>query len=183
MNESIDKLSDPQIDLAWYRHLWPWLLMLPPLAAVCGGIMMIWLATSSPAQLVVEDYAQIEAITAARFAADAQAARYGLTAEAVIDRANPEMVSVSIRLSEDARAVSGALHLRFQHATDAALDRDTVAREIGNEFRARVNLGSGTYLMEIEPPDGSWRLAARLEPSDRRIELSSDSPVREETSR
>ena len=41
MNESVDKLSDPQIDLAWYRHLWPWLLMLPPLAAVCGGIMMI----------------------------------------------------------------------------------------------------------------------------------------------
>jgi hypothetical protein len=28
----------------WYRQLWPWLVMLPPLAAVLGGIVTLVLA-------------------------------------------------------------------------------------------------------------------------------------------
>ena len=32
----------------WYRHLWPWLLMLPPLASVIGGIVTLILAGGPP---------------------------------------------------------------------------------------------------------------------------------------
>jgi len=31
----------------WYRQLWPWLLMLPPAAAVIGGGFTLYLATAS----------------------------------------------------------------------------------------------------------------------------------------
>jgi hypothetical protein len=163
----------------WYRQLWPWLLMLPPVAAVGGGITMLWLATTTPAPLVVEDYAAIEAITAARFAADSQAALQGLSAEVLIDRSNATDVRMAIRLDDARRGARDAeLRLHFRHATDAALDRDSVARRLGSEFRTRVSLGSGNYLMEIAPPDGKWRLAARLRPSDERIEMHPGAALR-----
>ena len=156
----------------WYRHLWPWLLMLPPIASVCGGVTMIWLATSTPTTLVVEDYANIESITAARFAADAQAATRGLAAYAQLERITSDELSLTIELSEPRAASSGLLNLRFRHATDASADRDAIARQIGNEYKARLELRAGTYLMEIEPADRSWRLAARLHPSARYLELT-----------
>ena len=40
----------------WYRHLWPWLLIAPPLAAVLGGAATLWLAIASDDGLVAKDY-------------------------------------------------------------------------------------------------------------------------------
>jgi hypothetical protein len=156
----------------WYRYRWPWLLMLPPLASVCGGVTMIWLATSTPASLVVEDYARIETITAARFEADARAASHGVTARARLDRVSAEDVLVSISLDAPASPTGDQLLLRFRHATDASHDAQVLATRTATEYAARASLPEGTYLLEIEPTDASWRLAARLQPSTRQIELT-----------
>jgi uncharacterized protein len=40
----------------WYRHLWPWLLMLGPAVAVLGGATTLWLAVVSDDGLVADDY-------------------------------------------------------------------------------------------------------------------------------
>jgi hypothetical protein len=42
----------------WYRHLWPWLLILPPAAAVVGGAVTYYLAVSRPDTLVRQDCVQ-----------------------------------------------------------------------------------------------------------------------------
>ncbi|HNR23332.1 MAG TPA: FixH family protein [Steroidobacteraceae bacterium] len=39
----------------WYRHLWPWLLIVPPAAAVIGGFLVLYLALTRPDALVSED--------------------------------------------------------------------------------------------------------------------------------
>lgn len=39
----------------WYRHVYPWLLMLPPAAAVVGGFITLYLAISHPDVLVRKD--------------------------------------------------------------------------------------------------------------------------------
>lgn len=39
----------------WYRHLWPWLLMVPPAAAVGGGFLVLYLALTRPDALVRKD--------------------------------------------------------------------------------------------------------------------------------
>jgi hypothetical protein len=39
----------------WYRHVWPWLLILPPAAAVIGGALTLYLAISRPDALIRED--------------------------------------------------------------------------------------------------------------------------------
>ena len=40
----------------WYRHIWPWLIMLPPGVSVVGGVVVLCLALASPEPLVAEDY-------------------------------------------------------------------------------------------------------------------------------
>jgi uncharacterized protein len=42
----------------WYRQLWPWLLIVPPAAAVIGGGFTLYLALSHPDTLVRRDCAQ-----------------------------------------------------------------------------------------------------------------------------
>jgi hypothetical protein len=42
----------------WYRHLWPWLLIIPPAGAVVGGGITLYLAVSRPDSLVRQDCVQ-----------------------------------------------------------------------------------------------------------------------------
>ena len=39
----------------WYRHVWPWLLIVPPAAAVIGGSITLYLAVTRPDTLVRKD--------------------------------------------------------------------------------------------------------------------------------
>jgi hypothetical protein len=39
----------------WYRHVWPWLLIIPPLGAVIGGSVTLYLALTRPDALVRRD--------------------------------------------------------------------------------------------------------------------------------
>ena len=39
----------------WYRQLWPWLLIVPPAAAVIGGCLTLYLAVTRPDTLVRKD--------------------------------------------------------------------------------------------------------------------------------
>jgi hypothetical protein len=39
----------------WYRHVWPWLLIVPPAAAVIGGALTLYLAVTRPDTLVRKD--------------------------------------------------------------------------------------------------------------------------------
>ena len=46
----------------WYRQLWPWLLMVPPTAAVIGGAITLYLCLSRPEVLVRQDCVRVGAI-------------------------------------------------------------------------------------------------------------------------
>jgi hypothetical protein len=47
-------MSEP-IARPWYRHVWPWLLIVPPAAAVIGGSITLYLAVTRPDTLVRKD--------------------------------------------------------------------------------------------------------------------------------
>ena len=42
----------------WYRQLWPWLLIVPPMAAVIGGLFTLYLALTRPDALVHQSCVQ-----------------------------------------------------------------------------------------------------------------------------
>lgn len=45
----------PSAAKPWYRQLWPWLLIVPPLGAVIGGGITLYLAVTRPDALVRKD--------------------------------------------------------------------------------------------------------------------------------
>jgi hypothetical protein len=46
---------NPAATKPWYRHVWPWLLIIPPLGAVIGGGITLYLAVTRPDVLVRKD--------------------------------------------------------------------------------------------------------------------------------
>jgi hypothetical protein len=42
----------------WFRQLWPWLLIVPPVTAVIGGGVTYYLAVTRPDSLVRQDCVQ-----------------------------------------------------------------------------------------------------------------------------
>lgn len=44
-----------QTERPWYKQMYPWLLMVPPAAAVIGGFITLYLALSNPDALVRKD--------------------------------------------------------------------------------------------------------------------------------
>jgi hypothetical protein len=158
-------MKPPDARRPWYREIWPWLLMLPPLFAVAGGVTMIWLATHTPAPLVVADYARIEELTAARYAQDETAVELGLEASLAL---NLELDRIELRLRAPAEFVRpAALLLRLRHATRRAADRELRLVRYGEDYAAPLGgIVPGRYAAEILPEDFSWRLgaaAARLQ--------------------
>ena len=47
-------MSNPTVR-PWYRQMWPWLLAVPPAAAVIGGFATLYLAVTRPDTLVRKD--------------------------------------------------------------------------------------------------------------------------------
>jgi hypothetical protein len=165
-------MSEPRADereRPWYREVWPWLLMLPPAASVAGGVMMVVLATGTPAALVVDDYSRIEALTSERFERDVRATELGLVAR--IDfLAAPARVEVRLE-SAGYFELPRTLRLILRHATNPAADRTVDLGDAGGALAAPVDLLPGRYRIELLPPDSSWRLAGDLARPDGRHEL------------
>jgi hypothetical protein len=168
----------PGESMPWYRQLWPWLLMAPPAASVMGGLALAYLAVRAPLALSVEDYADIEAITAREFSADAAAAALGLAADVELTRQADGSARVELVLSSAGERASGAsanasrttvfapaeraLVLGLRHPADPKLDRRVPLTRIGDRYTAVVQLAPARYAVELGPPTGGWRLAGML---------------------
>ncbi len=145
----------------WYRQLWPWLLMIPPGAAVAGGLTILYLSVSNPYDLAVVDYDQIEHITAERFARDAAAREQGLTARLGLAETDRDQVRIQLDLISSAGApLPDQLVVRFKHATRDAFDRTAELIYDGDHYLGEAALSAGSrYQVEVVPIDLSWRLA------------------------
>lgn len=151
----------------WYREPWPWLLMLPPILSVAGGVAMVYLALETPTELAVADYARIEELTANRFARDARAAELGLAAEVAFAPAGAGRATVSVTLATPVgEAPPPAIRLTLRHAARQANDVDvTLGRALdgaANAYAGEIALAPGHYEVEIGTLDQAWRLAGAL---------------------
>lgn len=137
---------------AWYREPLVWLLIVPPAAAVIGGIVTIYLAVSTDDGLVVDDYyAQGKAINQT-LARDQAAHTQGLRARLQLHTDRAEL-----RLDG---AAPPEITLRLLHATRAAQDVVlTLDRAGDGVYRAPLpTLAPGRWHVQLEAED--WRLTA-----------------------
>lgn len=152
----------------WYRQFWPWFLILLPMLSVVGGIVTIFVATSSPHSMVVDDYARIGLATHRKLERDRQAAELGVHADLEIPA---DAAEIRVRLSGGA-SQPGHLILKLSHPTVSTLDQVMTLPGYGETYSARLASPlSGRWYVQLEPPDGSWRLAGELGPGTANLSL------------
>lgn len=136
----------------WYREPLVWLLWVPPLAAVAGGVTMLVLALQTPEAAVFD---RTERLALAVVHADAQArhaAALGLSGELRLDRQSGQ---VQVRLSQRSGPLgiddaSGPLTLRLIHPTQPQRDRMVILRAT-----AHTDVYAGTL---APAPAGAWQV-------------------------
>ena len=153
----------------WYREPWPWLLMIPPAAAVVMGIVMVVLAVGSDDGLVVEDYYKRGLAINQVLDREARAAALGLVATVSF---SPARDRVRVLVSSDGQRATQAT-LRLVHPTRAGHDQ-TVALAPGAGAVLEGELAPvppGTWRLVLEDAGGEWRLAGHWRTADSQVTL------------
>lgn len=140
----------------WYRHRWPWLLMLGPAAVVLAGIYTTWLAVSHADALVVDDYYKQGKAINQDLRRDRMAAALGLHISLGYD-AKTGAVSGAL----DGKAVpQGVIRIQLIHPTQP--EKDLLLRARPN---ARGEFAFGLPSME----NARWQVLVQDEPSSWRL--------------
>lgn len=133
-------------DAPWYRHRWPWILMIGPAFVMVAGAYTMWLATTSYDGLVADDYYKRGLAVNQTLGRVERASALGLEADIAIDAGNVRVVLAS---EGKPYAAPAQMQLRLVHATRAGLDRGA-ALAMGRD---------GSYTGRIEAPhEGRWRI-------------------------
>ena len=143
MNNRLTSTIDP-----WYRHRWPWFLMLGPFLVIVAAAITVYLAVTSNDGLVDDDYYKqglaINQITAR----DQVAAKRGLRAEVML---SGDQIRVLLS-ADDAGTLPANLVLRLTHPTRSGVDQ-TVSL-------VTENGASGLYSGRlVTSPKGRWHVA------------------------
>jgi len=142
----------------WYRHRWPWLLMLGPLAVLIAGAYTGWLAYRQPDALVASDYYKQGKAINQDLSRERAAASLGLSLKLHYD---PAQGVLHGQLLSYGQPIAGAARLRLIHPTkperDLALD---VRPEQNGEFSVPLpELERARWQLQMENEHRNWRLS------------------------
>ena len=93
-NAPASSLPDSDM-LPWYRYTWPWVLIAIPFAAVLFGILMIYMVTRYPDDLMVDNYYKEGMAINQSLAMDAAA--QALNVEAVLLKVDAEQIQFAVQ--------------------------------------------------------------------------------------
>ncbi len=160
-------MTEPTAPTPWYRNRWFWLVATPPIAAVVGGLLTVWIAVRHADALVVDDYARIGRAFELDQSRDQRARAYGVQAALHLDRTSGDF-ELTVR-----GVPPGALELKLLHPTDPAGDRHLgVAVDAGGHYAGRLApLDAARREVEIASPQQGWRLRGVLPASGGDLQL------------
>lgn len=146
----------------WYRQVWPWILILLPASAVIASLVTIYIAVRQPTAMVADDYYKKGLAINRVLKQQRTAAQLKLQADGNL---TGQRDIVILNLSGDLSAFPPLLELSLIHPTLANQDR-TVLLSHENQGRYRAQIAqpfSGTRMVQLAPPDETWRLDARVD--------------------
>lgn len=154
----------------WYRHRWPWFLMIGPAMVLVGGFVMIWLATSRPDAMVVGDYYRQGKAINQELGRDRAASRLGLRFEARYEAGyearnevgnEAEAGRIAGRLDSFGRPMKAPFHIRLAHPTQPGRDRvlEALPDAQGRFVAAAPALEATHWQVVVEGAARDWRLA------------------------
>lgn len=160
----------------WYRHRWPWLLMLGPAVVVVAACYTGWLAYSQQDALVVDDYYKQGKAINQDLRRDRVAADMQLKMNLHYDAAAGVLSGTIHNL---ARAADGKLTISLVHSTlpskDLHLEVQPDAQ--GNFSVALPMLDVARWQVLVEGEKRDWRLNGEWAwPHDRAIEIRAEAP-------
>lgn len=121
----------------WYRQRWPWLLMVPPLAAVIGGIVTVVLAVRSDDGVVAADYYKRGLAINAELSRSQRASELGLIGEVQAEgEATGDAVIVRVS-GERPLPPEAALQIRLVHPGRGGADRVAILSRVSADVDGR----------------------------------------------
>lgn len=148
----------------WYRHRWPWLLMLGPAVVVCAGTATAYLAFRSNDGLVDDDYYK-QGLTVNQVTTRERRAReLDLSAELSIDKERG-LIRVAMRSGKLA-VFPETLKMTITHPTRSGHDQSLMLQRTdgpvagAQTYAAGLPNGlSGRWRIGLEDDKRQWRLA------------------------
>jgi hypothetical protein len=156
----------------WYKHRWPWLLMLGPLVVVLAGIHTTWLAFSNQDALVVDDYYKQGKAINMDLRRDRVASSMKLNVQLRYDAASGKLLGSinNVRKQE-------LINISLIHSTQPEKDlRLAVYPDEEGNFSADLSmLDIARWQILVENERRDWRLNGNWGwPNQRQIELKAD---------
>lgn len=161
-------MTEPPPAPPWYRQPWFWLVATPPLAAVIGGLLTVWIAVRNADSLVVDDYARIGRAFEMDQSRDRQARALGVSAVLHLDRATGAF-------ELDVNGVpAGELQIVLLHPISASGDRRvTVTAGADDRYAGSFGpLDAARREVEIASAQQGWRLRGVLRPGAGELRLT-----------
>lgn len=145
-----------ETDIPWYRHRWPWFLMLGPAVVVVAGAVTTALAIRSNDGLVADDYYKQGLAINKVIARDQRAASLGLAAEVIF---NEERRGVRVILAPGATPTA-TLRMTLVHGARAGEDQSIVLGAVapGVYEGALREPAPGRWQLRLEDGEGTWRI-------------------------
>ncbi len=162
--------------LPWYRHFWPWFILLLLGAAVAASLTTVVIAFVHRDSLVSDDWYEDGTSINRRLEREKNARRLGIRAALGVDDITGE---IALELEGEATDGIQRLELAFDHPTQAARDRLlTLVRAPSGHFSGQLESPLvGRWYITLAPspgpsapdPESDWRLrqTAQLPSADR----------------
>jgi len=160
----------------WYRHRWPWFLMIGPALVLVGGAVMMWLAMSRPDAMVVGDYYKQGKAINQELRRDREASRLGLVFASRYDASRGMLEG---RLLGHGRPVVAPFHIRLAHPTQPGRDRvlEALPDAQGRFGAAAPDLEATHWQVVVEGGARDWRLEGSWKGAGQeRLEIRADAP-------
>jgi len=160
----------------WWKHRWPWLLMMGPALAVVGGGYTGWLAFTREDALVVGDYYKQGRAINQDLRRDHAAAALGMSATIAYDATTGMLAG---RVVRNDREPVGSLLLHLSHATLPEKDIKVMLRPNadGSFVTALPMLERSRWTVLLESEQRDWRLAGTwIWPAQHGVTLRADLP-------
>lgn len=160
----------------WYKHRWPWLIMLGPFLVVLAGSFTMWLAYSRQDALVVGDYYRQGKAINRDLTRDRAAVGLGLRSALRYDAAAGRLLG---NVSGAGGAVQGPMTLKLVHSTRPEKDivLPLVADAEGNFSASLPMLDMARWQVVLEDQERNWRVGGVWSwPQQPAVALSASQP-------
>lgn len=153
----------------WYRHRWPWLLMLGPALVLVAGFITMWISFAGADALVVDDYYKQGKAINQDLRRDRVAAERGLAAGLRYDAASGRLLG-----QVNGLGAATPLTLLLVHPTVPAKDiRRSVMPDSAGQFELPLPLlERAHWQVQLEDGQRQWRLHGQwLWPQEKNIDI------------